>query len=1244
MALFFLVATLLYAGAAHAGTVSNERPLLFTFDGSDTSAGAFTGSQRVGVDQASGSVYVLDAGHGVVDKFNPDGSAANFSVTGTSSLSGSETPQSSFEFGGSDGDISIDNAGGATQGRIYIGGASHPVNAFSASGGYLWQLSQSLFSNNCGTAVDAAGHLWVGDYGGFKAFEFDNAGSPPPQIGSVDTESRACRLNVDASGNLFPVFYEGRVDKYVGGTFASTLDPGTNYDVAIDQSSATGHLFTIHGESFSEYESSGALVSSFGADLIGQGRGIAYDKALDRVYVVDQASNTVKVFGPVASGTVPDVTIEASSELSLHGAKFNGKINPRSLPNSYHFEWKEGEGSSWGAAKSSPPQSIEPTDGSQHTVSFSPSGLRSNTKYQVRLVGTNAENGLNAYSGADTFTTPSPPLPAVTIASPASITTTTANVGGTVNPEGDATGWHLQISTDPACALGFSDQPSHDLGSEGTSPVPVSEELTGLLPNQYYCVRISATNPGGTTNSEVKEFTTAPVVPTQVFTAFASPRLNTSARLNGRVNPQGATATYPLIYRFEYSKDGGATWVALPDQQYTGGAREQIVVGSELPGLDPNTPYSFRFSAENAAGPALSQGGSKTFTTRTSAEVAAPGRGSEMVNTPDKGNQNVFSQVEDVAALPITSDGEKALWYVTAGVPGGTSSSGNAFLAERTPGGWVSRNLVPGPEQQFGGGDLPYFLEKANSDFTSFVFNAGSTVSVEGHTLLRLNAGQGQEVLKTYEGTGSGKRSEISEDGAHVLVVSSDTHQLEDIGTSPPGLVSVMPSGSASECGLNPLGPSFVGPDGNRAGAGNSWNAGYRRASKDTSRVYFETRPDGECGARYALFERNRESDETTLVDTGAAEHDSYLIRVTPDGRHAYFATWSKLDPADGNGNADVYRWDEESGESSCLTCVVADANIATTGGRLREVLVSDDFSHVYFQSEEQLLPGQGKKGALNTYAVSGGEIHFVGGRGVGFLESPFAFLSADGNVLVFRSSIDGGVQTLSGDRMSGQCGEVFFGKPAICEQLYRYDDRDGSMECISCHRDAETTLNAGSPSAAGGASDFRLSADGDTVAFITKEALVPLDVNQNSDVYEWRNGVVRLVTDGVRSLAKGLAAPAVRGVDEDGANIFFIAAVPGLTGFEEDGLTNFYDARIGGGFEPPGPPVPCSGDSCQGPLQAAPAKQQPGSSSFVGRGNTREGKPRPRCAKHKVRRRGRCVTRHVRHKRASHANQGRTK
>jgi hypothetical protein len=1236
----------LLAGATPAlGAVVSDRPLLFSFDGSDTTAGAFTGVNTLDIDQASGTVYVIDQEKNVLSKFNAAGVAQSFSATGQSSMGPSFSNGFPFNFFS---DVAVDNYG-ANAGRIHVLREFGPVKAFSPAGAALWELSG--FNDICGLAVDTDGNPWIGDYTNKRAREYASSGSPPAEVGFVSTGSdQLCRLDVDASGNLYINRYGAGVDKYVGGVKGPTIDPASSKGVTVDQSSATGHVFTLHSGDFNEYDSTGALIGTFGAGAIGTAEGIAYNSSLDRVYVPDSGSDTVKVFGPAVTSTVPDTAIEATTEVGISKAKFNGKVNPQSVPNSYFFEWKQGTGSNWGAAKSSTPQSL-PEDSSDHAVSFNATGLAGNTTYQVRLVGTNTATGLRAASSVDTFTTTTAAqAPAVTIAPPVP-GTTTAQINGTVNPREDAgTTWRLQTSVDPACASGFTDQPLKNLNSEASVPVAVAEELTGLIPAGHYCVRIRATNSFGSTTSEVKELTTDAVPPTQVFTAFAAPRTDTTARLNGRVNPEGA----PLTYRFEYSEDGGATWIARPDLENTSGVRKQIVVADELTGLSPSTTYEYRFVAENSAGGASPQGEEKSFTTRTTAEMNPPARGFELINNPDKGNQHARAEVIQETS-PISPDGEKVIWSVLGGAPGGNSGAGATFLAQRTDTGWHSKSLIPPGKEQPGEGKAGgYALDATTPDLSAFIFNTGVTALERGKTMVRVNENQAQTLLAEYDRDVDGGNVDLTDDGAHALFVSPITLQLEDTGAGPPGeVVSVMPDGLQNECGLDfgSENRSFVGGGNAPEAAAKQWRPGYHMiATTDASRVYFQAKPNGgSCGSSlWGIYVRNRDASQTTLIDPGpgAGGQSPQFITTTPDGREAYFLTYSKLDPGDSNSSPDIYRWDEGAGESSCLTCFIPNANVSfNSGGSPGRVMISSDFSHIYFESTSQLVPGQGKAGEYNVYVLRGEELGFVvDANDTGGLLDDEAQLSDNGNVLLFvPPSLTVAHQELTADKLAPTCVPMDSTSSELCRELFRYDDSVGSLECLSCQWGGITTNRVGSP-AAPAVNTFAMSADGSTIAFATREALLPLDVNKDADIYEWRNGVRRLISDGVTNYPVSiLASPQVHGIDSDGTSILFSLVDADLTGFEEDGLANLYDARFGGGFTPPSPAVHCSEDSCQGPLETPPAKESSASVGFTGRGNLPAAQRR-RCRAARVRRGKRCVSKRTLAHRACREKRGAAK
>jgi DNA-binding beta-propeller fold protein YncE len=1286
------------ASPALAGTVSNDRPLLGSFDGHDTTAGPFTQPEAIAVDEASGNVYVLnvagsgqgtgpeqDPSHRVIDKFNAEGEAALFSAgnaAGKSSLDGSETPgggfgvEGFFETSSVNTDIAVDSSG-VNPGRIYVSEESGPAYAFGPGGNYLWTLPREkegveVTEGACGIAVDGEGHLWVAarQEGTAKALEYASSGSPPALLDSLELTANpefSCRPGLDEGGNFYVASTQGAgttsLDKYVSGGFASALGSEGFWDIAIDQSQPGGHIFGVQSSAFKELETSGTQLGSFGHDLIGNGRGIAYNPASDRVYVSDIASGTVKIFAAKASGTVPDVSIQATDGITQTEAIAHGTANPQSVANSYHFEYKPGEGASWATATTPSgclPAPPLPEDSTDHAVSCKLGPLKANTTYQVRLVGTNTENHLSAYSAPNTFKTLAPPPPSVEACEATAVTTESAHVACTVNPKKDATTWRiLKVAKSHAGIAECEALPDGGFTTvkEGTIPigepgtVAIGGDLASLLPAQTYCVRVIATNSGGSGKAELK-FTTVAIVPSDVATAFAAPRTQTGARLVGYVNPQGS----PLSYHFEYSADGGTTWTALPVLEDTSEKRTTIAVAQELGELIPATSYSYRFLVENATGAASPQGEEKTFSTRTAAEMALPARGMELVNQPEKGNQNPVIHPLVQSGRPFTGNGAgsgepEVLWAVRAGAPGSPTGAGGIFISNRGGAGWHSRSLLPGADLLPGEGEIGYTALGATADFAHFLISPGviPTYTPPRAAVYRYDAAQHPDLLFEYPADDQHNkildgRTDSTADMAHVVRINRTTRTLTEVGGESEEVIGLLPDGSEPPCGFEPeLGSAHLVSSATFFDGGYHWIA-----TTDASRVYFKVQSGSVCNsAPYNLYVRDRGADKTTLVARAQGVEDVNFIRASADGQIAYFVTsgncrkYSEADETvcetseagDTNGDPDIYRWEEASGESSCLTCGVLDADVSLP------VMISDDFSHIYFRSPNRLIPGLGVAGNQNLYVLRGGELGFValdgsldeGGGG------EQGRLSADGNVLLFKSN-----KAPSGEQIASSCGE----QP--CTELYRYDDADGSLECISCLHGGTTTESVG------GEDGFQsndvesdLTSDGGTVVFSTAQALLSTDVNGRIDIYEWHNGALGLVTDGVTKFKRGTAAPGLVGIDGNARDVFFTVAQPGLTGFEQDILANLYDARIGGGFEPPTPPAHCIEDSCQGPLQPAPALNQPGSSSYSGLGNLEGGgKKPPRCAKGKVRRHKRCLGRkhHKQHKRAGSATTGRAK
>ena len=1271
-ALFFSTAPV-----SHAATIT-DRPFLFSIDGSNATAGRFSNIQGMDFDQTSGILYVLDAervlgqpSQDALDKFDAEGNALDFS-TGSSSL---------FPNAGLDnGNIAVDNSN-VNPGRIYVIPklSADPVVAFSPSGERLWSLSAT---NPQDGSVDSSGHLWLLENGVNRLREFASIGSPPGQIFSFSLPNQGTFVDIDKNGNLYVTSNDQSLRKYsVSGEDLGLIDPGPVRAQTLDSGSG-GHIFTINGpESIREFDSAGTLLHTYDAGLFQSGgaAGISYNSTLDRLYVADSRTNVVKVFGPPITATVPDVVAEPPIGEGLFMAVLQGKINPHEVPNQYFFEWKKGVGGSWVDAKSSTVESVA-EDQAEHTVSTEISGLEAATSYQVRLVGVNSEKRMTTVSPAITFTTPTPAPPTVTMNAVTDVTSTSAHVSGVVDPHEDETEWRVELQKD--CTGAYAPREGHSIPQEETTGLNVESTVEELLPNQLYCARIVAANGGGSTESIPKSFTTAAVPPGIASAAFAGPRLDTAARLNARVNPEGSN----LTYRFELSDDGGVTWQLMPARVDETKARTSVVISDEVVGLTPDSAYMYRLAeVMDSAGPSPSLGDAKTFKTRRIDEVQGPGscpndqvrsaqrvenylgqcRAVELVNNPDVGNQSVRI-APGASVSSVSSTGESVLWNTFSGAPEAPNGTANTFLARRGNTGWVSNAIAPPAAEQLGGGGLSYSLAAETPSFETSIFAVGlasGLSSAEPAAMVRVSKDQKEEPLKVLGARFGGndlERVDVTEDGQHVVMVDPATNQLEDLGEAKIGppqsvgeILSIMPDGDPSSCGLNSESLSFFGPPNNEAkAAAVLWRQGYHRMSvEDASRVYFEARPNSsvdptqcDSSSPYGIYLRDRISNTTTLIDAGVGSHDPEIIRTTPDGSRVFFVTYSQLDSLDSNASGDIYQWSSSSDEAHCLTCLVGDAHVTT--GVVGTVLISNDFSHIYFVSGAQLVNGQGTVSGANLYSLHQGIVTFIGDVGKASLlgGTEPAEVSADGNSLVFRADAS---RTLTSDVVQSECNvPSSLGEIGNCVELYRYDDRVQSVECLSCSQVATTSHSFGASSEVERI-DFKVSSDGSTIAFSTQEDLVEGDTNLDTDIYEWQTGGFNLLTDGIGKAQAGLVAPQVLGVGADGRDII-LGVVPtggSLTGFEQSALLNIYDARVNGGFIPSAvSSSACNDDACQGGGLGPPPPVVPASSTYRGTGNLPGGlgKQAKNCSKPKAVRQGKC--RHHRKHKSKRSGHGHSK
>ena len=835
------------------------------------------------------------------------------------------------------------------------------------------------------------------------------------------------------------------------------------------------------------------------------------------------------------------------------------------------------------------------------------------------------------------------PPPTATLDSVDGITADSAELHATIDPNGPpATRYHVEYSTD---GVDWLSTPEVLVGAQET-PQAVTAHLEpppiGLAPNTLYHVRIVAGRNFATpaVTNELT-FTTAGASPL-VETAGAPVRTTTTAQLNGRVTPNNSATTY----RFEYGTDEtyGQSTPSMP----AGSGELTELVAEEVEGLSPDTTYHYRLVAENGVGsPAM--GADMTVTTRASNQL--PNQSDEFPGPP--GSDRAWEQVSiaDSSGNPVSfgegfsDDGNRAAYGIFGGTPiSSTGSILSLYFAQRTPSGWQTSLITP-PRDQLAGSLWQGVIGSGDLS-TMITVNEGSDSGVKEAQIWRLTPGSSPSLLYGAPAEGEPQRG-ISADGSRVLAflgggtldpaypAAAANTNLYDLGSATPQLISLLPGNVVSPCG-----------------APFSFAIGVQEShwiSDDGSLAFFESRPAAPCSAASPsqLYLRDLIAGETKLLSgppLSGSNCGGSLIKATPDA--AFFATQSRLDPTDGGetncisgSSNDVYRYDLSDGSLDCVTCVIPGFAVNVVGSGPVQIAVSDDGSRVYFITNKRLLPGAPPDGQSGIYRlnVASGELAYVAPDAVGVVGTAQtdAEISTDGSTLVFSSDLDF-LNPLGGTADNG--GGV---------QYYRYDDADRSLICVTCPQDGsppvaqlpnELHVQKFNP----GTNRRALSTDGETFAFTTPTPLLGADQNtpgpehslrSGSDVYEWRDGRLLLITDGLTNWTEEQGAgvvrfPVMEGITPSGSDIYFTATAA-YTSDAPDALTRLYTARIGGGINFPKPPPPCPLEVCQGTPKGAPEEQEPASGNFSGAGNLAGPTP-SRCpkGKRKVSRGGkaRCV------------------
>lgn len=368
-----------------------------------------------------------------------------------------------------------------------------------------------------------------------------------------------------------------------------------------------------------------------------------------------------------------------------------------------------------------------------------------------------------------------------------------------------------------------------------------------------------------------------------------------------------------------------------------------------------------------------------------------------------------------------------------------------------------------------------------------------------------------------------------------------------------------------------------------------TWKSANNQVSRDGSRVVFVS-PDPAVAANFEprqlylrIGGRTTQLISRSMLTGARASSGATFEFASPDGTKIWFQTSAQL-------TADAVAPGQKRYVFDSATETVEYVE-ATGGEEVGAPLVSSDDGTRYLYTRLGTNELWMNDGGVHTTVAAPVDLSLEGlGR-----TSKFVRATSDGARIVFVTSNE-----VNPGAFNNRSGEP---------QVYLYETDARRLSCISCPSDP--SVPAGRSAVLGGDPFGKLqgerviSDDGRRIAFQTAAPLVPRDVNGRMDVYLWEDGEISLISAGT-----GPFDSRVGDMNSDGSTVFFMTR-DRLVPEDIDGSVDVYAARVGGGFPRPVTPPQCD-QACQAPPTAPPALPAPGTDRVDGGGNLDE-QPAPR-------------------------------
>jgi hypothetical protein len=1059
--------TALLIGASSASALIIEPPV---YSGTSITgptapgAPAFGGLDKLAIDQASKSLYVA-SGFTRIYKFD----TTNNQSAAFSALSGKTTLESE-PIGACCGDISVDNTGTTTQGRIYTFTEQGPNHAYFPSG----QLDPNFkvpSGTYCGAAVAPDGHYWLNKWQ-VEISEYDPlSGAATGKAlfinGFGTSAQEGCDFEIDPQGNFYVTTdwtaHSSFVEKYSpSGVFQYRLgETGEALSLAIDPSN--GNVFVDDRSKIEMYSSGGSLLAIFGEEEgaykgISNSGGVTVDEHTHDVYVSN--GSQVDIFEPGPAVVGPDVTTNKAVPTPT-GASLRGTVNPSGVNTTEcYFEWglttKYGneatcaEGNTLGGSTNIP-------------VSATIGPLEEGKTYNFRLVVKNT-NGVKIVGSNRAFRTQGKPIVVAQFVN--GVKGDVVRLNAELNPHGGETNYYFEYGTDTGYGTTVP-VPEGALASF-TGVQTASQVIHSLTLDTEYHYRVIATDDAGTTVGADRTFRTFPPFSNIDPCSNALARQQTGAVLLGHCRAYELVSA-PNTGGYNVESD------LVPGQEPLNGypqADSRVLYGVHDGGI-PNTGNP----TNKGVDPYVATRGENGWTTEyvglpaDGMPSASPPFASPLIEADPSLHEFAFGG-EDICN-PCFND-------TSTNIPLRLS---NGNLVKGMAG---SQNPTANPTGFVG--------QRFSADGTHFIFGADKkfeSAGKEGSVSIYdrdLKGGITQVVSTLPSGaTMGGEVGElaVSEDGSRIVVgqkVSTDAagnnywHLYMHLG------------GSANSVDLSEgttTGVIFAGMTG------------------DGSKVFFTTNDKLLAG------------DEDTSADL-------YVAEVGLGGGPATLKLLSapapapaagSVDSCDPTANGDGNNWNAVGGASANSCGVVA---IGGGGG------LATGNGTIYFLSPEK-LDGTGTLNEPNLFVVKGSEApHRVTTLEPG---DPMVRDSAkDSEIRRFRDfqvtpngafAVFSVAAPLTGFENHGQL------------EVFRYDAGTQKIDCASC------AASEARPAGNSVLSSHGLSViDDGRVFFTSPDSLVLRDTDEKRDAYEWTNGEARLISSGTSPFDSGLLSATANGRD----------------------------------------------------------------------------------------------------------------